>query len=120
MGGSSFGVGDGDGKGGVGPRTTHLTPQKVDCCIDSGDFFHYRVGNIHTGVIHIKKGPIIHQMLLGRIIMLLMVMVEVRLVTGPPTSTPPKKNFGRDRHDRVFQAYHSDLTKYSMPLFIIR
>ena len=39
MGGSSFGVGDGDGKGGVGPRTTHLTPQKVDCCIDSGDFF---------------------------------------------------------------------------------
>ena len=28
----------GDGKGGIGPRTTHLTSQKFGCCIDGGNF----------------------------------------------------------------------------------
>ena len=35
-GGPSFGVGD--GKGGVGPRTTHINSQKVDCCISGGNY----------------------------------------------------------------------------------
>ena len=37
-GGSSFGVSYGDGKGGVGPRTTHMLSQKYDCWFDGGDF----------------------------------------------------------------------------------
>ena len=34
----SFGLGDGDGEGGVDTRTTHLNYQKVDCWIDGGNF----------------------------------------------------------------------------------
>ena len=41
FGGSSFGVADGDSKCGVGPRTTHVYFQKVDCWIDGGDFVSY-------------------------------------------------------------------------------
>ena len=37
-GGSSFGVADGGGKGGVGPRTTHLSSHKVGCWLDGVDF----------------------------------------------------------------------------------
>ena len=40
--GSSFFVSAGGGKCGVGTRTTHLTPQKVCCWIDGGDFFSSR------------------------------------------------------------------------------
>ena len=36
--GSSFDVSVGDGKGGVGPRTNHLTSQKVDCWTHGGNF----------------------------------------------------------------------------------
>ena len=39
LGGSSFYVGVGDGKGGVRPRNTHLTYQKVDCWTGGSDFF---------------------------------------------------------------------------------
>ena len=35
---SSFDVGVGDGKGGMGPRTTQITSHKVDCWTDGGDF----------------------------------------------------------------------------------
>ena len=45
MGSSSFSVGDGGGKCGVGTRTTHLTSQNVDCCIDGGDFVSSRSRN---------------------------------------------------------------------------
>ena len=38
LGGSSFNVGVGDGKGGVGPSTTHLIYQKADCWNDGDDF----------------------------------------------------------------------------------
>ena len=37
LGGSSFGVSDGDGKGGVGPSNTHLTPHTVYYCIDGAN-----------------------------------------------------------------------------------
>ena len=37
--GSLFGVSDVDGKGGVVPRTTNLTPQKVDFSINGDNFF---------------------------------------------------------------------------------
>ena len=37
LGGYSFGVGVGDGKGVSGPRNTHLNSQKVDCWTDVGD-----------------------------------------------------------------------------------
>ena len=38
LGASSFGVSVGGGKGGVGPRTNHLTPQKFYCWTDGGSF----------------------------------------------------------------------------------
>ena len=37
--GSSFGVGDGGGKGGMVPRTFHFTSHKVYYCINGGEFF---------------------------------------------------------------------------------
>ena len=40
---SSFGVIAVDGKGGLGPRTTHLSSQKVDCWINGGDFLSYHI-----------------------------------------------------------------------------
>ena len=41
-GGSLFGVSSGYGKGGVGPRTTHLFSQKINCWIDGDDFVSSR------------------------------------------------------------------------------
>ena len=41
---------------------------------------YIRVGIIHPGVIYTRTGPIIHQILGGRIIMVLLVMVDVVLV----------------------------------------
>ena len=38
LGGYSFDVGVGDGKCGVGPSTTNLTSQNVDCWTYGGDF----------------------------------------------------------------------------------
>ena len=38
----SFGVDDGDGKYGMGPKTTHLTHQKVYCWIYGGYFVSSR------------------------------------------------------------------------------
>ena len=38
LGGSSFYVGVGGGKGGVVPRTTHLASHKVDCWTGGGNF----------------------------------------------------------------------------------
>ena len=38
FGGYSFGVGNVDGKGGVGTRTNHLSSHKVDYWIDGSDF----------------------------------------------------------------------------------
>ena len=35
---SSFDVGVGDGKGGVEPRTNHLTSHSPDCWTDGGNF----------------------------------------------------------------------------------
>ena len=34
----------GDGRGGVGPRTTHLSSKKVDCWLDDGDIFSSHSG----------------------------------------------------------------------------
>ena len=48
---SSFGVDDGDGKYGVDPMTTHLNSQKVDCCIDGGDFVLSR-STEHSSMSH--------------------------------------------------------------------
>ena len=36
--GSSFDLDVGDGKGVVGPKTSHLTSEKVDCWTDGGNF----------------------------------------------------------------------------------
>ena len=38
----NLGCGDGVDKGGVGPRTNHLTSRKVDFCIYGGDFVSYQ------------------------------------------------------------------------------
>ena len=43
-----FVVGVGGGKGSVCPRITHLISQKVDFCIDGGDFFHIGVGILQS------------------------------------------------------------------------
>ena len=51
--GSLFGVSDVDGKGGVVPRTTNLTPQKVDFSIN-GEFFLSRIKSYSS--MSIKKG----------------------------------------------------------------
>ena len=37
-----FFVATGDGRVCVGPKTTHITSQKVDFCIDGGDFLFSR------------------------------------------------------------------------------
>ena len=50
---------------------------------------------IHPRIIHTKTGTNINKMLGGRIIILLMMMVEVVLVLGQPTS-PPEMIFLRD------------------------
>ena len=50
--------------------------------------YHNRVGIIHLWVIHTKPGTIIHQILGGKTVIVLLVMVEVVLVLGPPNSTP--------------------------------
>ena len=70
-----FGDSDGKGKRGVGPRTTHLTFQKVDFWIDGGNFCHPREGNIPPLVINKTPGNIIYQALAGRIIMVLLVIM---------------------------------------------
>ena len=46
---------------------------------------HLRVYIIHPGFICTKTGPITHHILVGTIIMLLLVMLEVVLIIGPPT-----------------------------------
>ena len=47
---------------------------------------HQRVGSIKPRVIHTKTGTIIHNILGWRIILVLLVMVEVVFVIGPPNS----------------------------------
>ena len=51
-------------------------------------FCGLRLGNIYTWVIHTKKGTIINHIFKGRITALILVMVDVVLVLGQPTSTP--------------------------------
>ena len=136
----------GDGRGGVGPRTTHFSSHKVHFGRDrhDGGFIPYqgiaqgtiwlhhwvvfcvvlnfvlvttivnmvwvwvpptlptrksivglrvtilctlRVGIIHPWVINTKKVPILRHIFGGRIIMVLMVMVEVVLILVQPTSS---------------------------------
>ena len=50
---------------------------------------HTRLGNIHPFVVHKNTGIILHTILGGRIIMFLMVLTEMVLILGTPTS-PPK------------------------------
>ena len=54
FGGSSFVVGDGDSKYGVGPRTTHVYCQKVDCWLDGGDFVSYQ-SRYYPSILHSNK-----------------------------------------------------------------
>ena len=57
---SLFGFGGGDGKGGVGPRTTKHTSKKL---IDESIVVilcHLRLSNIHTWVIHTNICPILY------------------------------------------------------------
>ena len=53
-GGSSFVVSYGDGKGGVGPRTTQMFSQKYDCWFDGGDFVSY-LSKYYPTIIHLIK-----------------------------------------------------------------
>ena len=46
--GTSSGVGDGDIKGRVGPRTIHIISHKVGCCIDVGTFLSSHSNNINS------------------------------------------------------------------------
>ena len=51
---SSFSVSDGDGKGSVGTRTTHLSSQKFDCWIDGGKFVSYWISD-YPSISHPNK-----------------------------------------------------------------
>ena len=86
--GTSFGVGDGYGKGGLGTRTTYLTSQKLIVVLMVVILCHIRVGIICPSVIHKNTGPIIYHILAGSIIVFLLIMVEVLLFLGNPTSPP--------------------------------
>ena len=66
-------------------------------------FFYLRVGNIHPWFIHTKNVPILHHILWGIIILLMMVMVEVLLVLGKPTSTPKNIILAETGMMRIFK-----------------
>ena len=90
-GGSIFGVGDVDGKGGVGHSTTHLYSHTFDFLLDEGNFVSshsndYSSMNYNnkfrsfSPLSQIKDDPFIA----------LMVVIYYMLVIGKPTS-PPRK-----------------------------
>ena len=76
----------------LGPPT--LPPRKFIVGLMVSVLCDIIVGNIHLRVIHTKKGNILHHIFVGGIIVLLLVMIEVVLVLGKPTSTPKIYNFG--------------------------
>ena len=51
---STIGIDCGDGKGRVGPRTTHLTDHEADFCIDCGNFVSYNSKG-YSSMIHSYK-----------------------------------------------------------------
>ena len=85
---SLFGVVYGNGKGGVGTRTTHLQHHKIYCWLDGGDLCHTRVGIIHPWAIVSNKYTLLHQIGETRINLVLLVMVMVVFVLGSTTYTP--------------------------------
>ena len=58
------------------------------------------VGNIHPCIIHTNTCTIFHKILVGRIIMLMMLMVEVILVPRQPTSTTTNFRYISVRKDK--------------------
>ena len=88
----SFGVAAGDSKGGVVTKTTHLYSHKDDCWLYGGNFvsFHSRD---YSSMSHSKKYR--YPYLLSRRgcnDFVFLVMVEVVLIVGKPTSNPGKLN----------------------------
>ena len=78
--GSSFVLGDGDGKYGMVPRTTHIYFQKVDCWLDGGDFLSY-LSRYYPSIFHSNKDRyLLHNIEGGRINSVLLIMMEVVLV----------------------------------------
>ena len=87
MGASTSGVGDGDGKDGVGLNTTYLTSHKVGCCIDGGTFVLYQSSDFSITSNSYNKKSYVLSNIRRDIIMVLLVMVEVVLVLVTHTST---------------------------------
>ena len=68
----------------MGTNTTQLTSQKVDFWINGVDLVTLNRRS-YSFMIHAKTSHIIHHILEAMIIMVLLVMVGVVLVLGPPT-----------------------------------
>ena len=101
----------------LGPPT--LPPKNFIVALIVVIYCRQVVGEIHPRVIHTNKGPIIYQILVWRSRMVLLVMVEVVLVLGPPTY-PPKILFFRYRHYGGFQTLQHECTSSPKLLFRIR
>ena len=102
MDGSTFGVGDGYGRGGVGPRTTNMTSQKVDFWIVGGDFVSYKIRDYSPMSNSYKESYYYPSYLMweychGS-------AGDGRGGVGPRTTnlSPQKYNFDIDRHDGGF------------------
>ena len=70
----------------LGP--TLLPPKRIIVGLIVVTLCHIRVDITHPWLVHTNIGPIIHNILEGRIIILLLLIVEVVLVLGKLTSTP--------------------------------
>ena len=76
-----------------------------------------RVGNIHPWVIHINRGPILHHIFVGGGHY---TAAGCGIVGVGPRKThfyPQKYNFGRNRHDGIFQKSQRQHTAPPMELF---
>ena len=82
----------GDGRGGVGNRTTHFYSQKVDFIGTGmmGDFSHLRVLAQHPTWNHGWVSIIELELWVVLNLVLVMVMVKVVWFLGPPTFSPRK------------------------------
>ena len=73
--GSSFVLGDGDGKYGMVPRTSHIHFHKVDCWLDDSFFLSYQ-SRYYPSIFHSNKDRyFLHQIGGGKINSVTLVMM---------------------------------------------
>ena len=102
-GGYLFCVIDDNVEGGVGPRTTNIASQNVDCCIDGGDFVS-SLSMDYTNMIHSKKEMSSSLLSLRMEDQFIDVGDSIGIVGITRTHISPQHfNFSIDRHDGGFR-----------------